>query len=480
MKNLNRILLSSGLLLLLLCPFRLRAESGTGGNDDLTKSLHGESGVNQAVSAHFSAAYALGEDVAGTESTNAHFDLVSGYFSGFASGFTGNFALVGAIVGPNKIIQGGFQVGVPLNASIQLNFSNALDPATIAQGIQVNLLMDHLANPQDEIAPSTYTYRVTGTTVVINAQGTWLGNTFYDVVANGNLRSIDGFVLAQPTHTQFITVLDPHQENVVLQPIPMTASAQAPATSSAPSLNLDIPTDSLSDYAYVLVSQDPAHAPLLVNPVTLQQATQKAQSAGGAYQTPLALEEIAAYNEQGQPLSLAKSISFSVSTSGGNLVTSNGVPIRADTLSLWSLDSPHALWVKMPDSHPNGASVIGAVTQFSVYALMGSASSDTSDVFVFPVPWRPHGRDAGIGAGQTGTDSGGITFSNLPSECDIKIYTLSGSLVRAIHHSDLTGPIAQEKWDVNTTGGEHAASGVYLWRVESSVDGKNGKLMVIR
>ena len=104
------------------------------------------------------------------------------------------------------------------------------------------------------------------------------------MVANGNLRSIDGFVLAQPTHTQFITVLDPHQENVVLQPIPMTPGAQAPAASAAPSINLDIPTGSLSDYAYVLVSQDPVHAPLLVNPVTLQQATQKAQASGGAYQ----------------------------------------------------------------------------------------------------------------------------------------------------------------------------------------------------
>ena len=480
MKNLNRILPSSGLLLLLLCASRLHAEPATGGNDDLTKALHGESGVNQAVSNDYSAAYALGEDAAGNESTSTHFDLVSGYFSGFASGFTGNFALLSATVGPNKIMQGAFQVGVPLNASVQLNFSNPLDPTTIAQGIQVNLLMDHLANPQDELAPSTYSYTVMGTTVVITAQGSWLGNTFYDVVANANLRSIDGFVLAQPTHTQFITVLDPHQENVVLQPIPLTANAQAPATSSTPALNLDIPTDSLSDYAYVLVSQDPIHTPLLVNPATIQQATQKAQVAGGAYQTPLALEEIAAYNEQGQPLSLAKSISFSVSTTGGNLVTSAGVPIRADTLSLWSLDSAHALWVKMPDSGPNGTSVIGAVTQFSVYALMGSASGDASDVYAFPVPWRPHGRDAGTGAGQTGTDSGGITFSNLPSECDIKIYTLSGSLVREIHHSDLTGPIAQEKWDVNTTGGEHAASGVYLWRIESSVDGKNGKLMVIR
>ena len=121
--------------------------------------------------------------------------------------------------------------------------------------------------------------------------------------------------------------------------------------SGAPSINLDIPTGSLSDYAYVLVSQDPVHSPLQVDPSVLQQATQKAANSGGAYQTPLAIQEIAAYNEQGRPMSLAKSIAFSVSTTGGSACRrTRGVPIRADSLSLWSLDSAHALWVKMPDS----------------------------------------------------------------------------------------------------------------------------------
>jgi flagellar hook assembly protein FlgD len=68
----------------------------------------------------------------------------------------------------------------------------------------------------------------------------------------------------------------------------------------------------------------------------------------------------------------------------------------------------------------------------------------------------------------------------MPSECTIKIYTVSGSHVRTLSHSDLAGPVGQEKWDGNTSGGEHAASGVYLWRVESSADSKNGKLILIR
>jgi flagellar hook capping protein FlgD len=149
-------------------------------------------------------------------------------------------------------------------------------------------------------------------------------------------------------------------------------------------------------------------------------------------------------------------------------------------LSLWALDSAHALWVKMPNSRMIGASVAGPISQFSVFSVMGAPSTNTSDVFVFPNPWRPHGPNAGTAAGQTGTDAGGITFSSIPSECTIKIYTLSGELVRNIHHSDLTGPVGQEVWDGKTSGGDRAASGVYLWRVESATDGKNGKLMIIR
>jgi len=451
-----------------------------GGEYDLTKALIGASGVNEAVSADYSAAYALGEDAAGIESQSPDYDFMSGYFSAFASGCIGNFSLVSAVVGPSKILQDGTQVGVPLGATIELVFSGSLDPSTIAAGIQANLLNDHLGNARDQIVPSSYTYGVVGTTVVIAAQGRWLGNTFYDIIGNGSLRSIDGFALAAPTHTPFMTVLDPNEDNVVLRPIPVSAGTPAPAAVGGASIHLDIPTGSFADYSYVLVSRDPLHSPLQADPKTIEAANQKAQASGGAYQTPLALQEVAAYNEQGLPMTLAKSVTFSVSYSGGALFTGSGAPIRPQSLSFWNLDSAHALWVKMPDSRPNGADVIGAVARFSVYALMGSADPDASQVYVFPLPWRPHGPNAGSGPGQTGTEAEGITFSNLPSECDITIFTVSGAQVRKLHHSDLTGLVAQERWDGNTSGGQHTASGVYLWRVESSSDSKNGKLMLIR
>jgi hypothetical protein len=156
--------------------------------------------------------------------------------------------------------------------------------------------------------------------------------------------------------------------------------------------------------------------------------------------------------------------------------------VRPHTLSLWVLDEAHRLWVKIPATQNAMAThqLTTPITRFSVFALMGSPEGSARDTYVFPVPWRPHGPNAGNGPGQTGTLTDGLTFSNIPSECTIRIFTLSGEQVREIHHSDLGGLIAQEIWDAKTPHGDAVASGVYLWRVESSLDGKNGKLMIIR
>ena len=207
---------------------------------------------------------------------------------------------------------------------------------------------------------------------------------------------------------------------------------------------------------------------------------------GGAYQSPVTIQELNAYTLSGSWINaLGKSGTMTVSFSmnSNNTVVANfPVSIRAESLSLWVLDESHHLWVKLPDSQINtsGSQVIATVSQLGVYALMGSAVGDAQNVYVFPTPWRPHGPNAGSGPGQTGTESDGMTFNNLPSECTIRIYTLAGGLVRDIHHSDLNGTLAQEKWDGNTVNGDHAASGVYLWRVFSANDAKNGKLMIIR
>ncbi|MFA5975338.1 MAG: Ig-like domain-containing protein [Elusimicrobiota bacterium] len=455
-----------------------RADIASGGDHTLTRTLIGCTGVNQVTSADYSSAYAVGEDISGSESTFGDWDELNGYFGG-RFGNTSSLKLLSAQIGSTRILQDGYQVGVPLDAGITLVFSDLLDPASIPTNILVYLDTDHLGQPQNVIEPTSFHYDITGSTVTLTPQSSWQGNTLYEVAVQPGLQNIDDFSLESAVHVPFITVLDPRQDNNVLHPLAGSASAGVATNNSLPAMNVHVPSDALSDYSTLLFSQDPLNKPLQVDPAILQTANEKAQATGGPYRTPLAISEICAYNLQGVPInSLHKPVYFSINTN--NMDSTIPPLVRSRTLALWALDTEHQLWVKIPASQAEGTHVTAPITRFSVFALMGSADGSAVDVYVFPTPWRPHGPNTGTGSGQTGTEAAGLTFANLPSECAIRIYTLSGELVRQIHHSDVTGSMGREKWDGNTTGGGHAASGVYLWRVESSTDGKTGKLMIIR
>jgi len=466
---------------------RAWAQWETGGNYVLMKDLWGASGGPGLTGGIYSMNLSMGEQAAGFTLSNSTTVVMSGYYAGFL-GAGGPLSVIGYTVGgAPAFFQNGLQIGVTTQASIQINFSDQLDPSTLAAGITVSVLLNNLAQNSNVLAPITFNYDPTGTSLTITPQGGWQGNTLYDVALNQNLLSLNEFGLTSSTGIPFLTALNPQQENVVLNPMNVPGLALSPAGPNGvvnPSFWLDIPQNALSDYAFVKFSQDPMNSPLNVNASLIQEATQKAQAAGGIYQTPVTLEEIAAYNLQGQPFlspALPMQATLSYSNSSGLVQGGSGLD-RPGTLAFWALDQVHDLWVKMPAStvSPAANTVTAPITQFSVYALMGEASGSASEAFVFPDPWRPHGPDAGTGPGQTGTEAAGMTFSNLPSECTIKIYTLSGRLVRELNHSDTGGLIGQEKWDGLTSSGATAASGVYLWRVISSTDGKNGKLMIIR
>jgi hypothetical protein len=65
----------------------------------------------------------------------------------------------------------------------------------------------------------------------------------------------------------------------------------------------------------------------------------------------------------------------------------------------------------------------------------------------------------------TGSDRQ-LRFINLPSECIIRIYSVSGILVRLLTHNDPTGG-GEEPWDLRTREGLLAASGVYFYHVQT-------------
>jgi len=76
---------------------------------------------------------------------------------------------------------------------------------------------------------------------------------------------------------------------------------------------------------------------------------------------------------------------------------------------------------------------------------------------VFPNPYFAHN------LAESGSFNRWVTFSHLPSVAKIKVYSITGELVRAIEHNDNT---TFEQWDLRNTSGLPVASGVYLVHIE--------------
>ncbi|MGB8658765.1 MAG: hypothetical protein WCE90_13430 [Candidatus Zixiibacteriota bacterium] len=98
---------------------------------------------------------------------------------------------------------------------------------------------------------------------------------------------------------------------------------------------------------------------------------------------------------------------------------------------------------------------------------------DLNRIKVVPNPyivrnnWEPSG------------DYSRIAFTHLPNRCTLRIYTLSGDLLRTLEHNsaDLDG---NENWDLLTKNNQKIASGVYIYHVDSPYGEKIGKFAVVR
>ena len=123
-----------------------------------------------------------------------------------------------------------------------------------------------------------------------------------------------------------------------------------------------------------------------------------------------------------------------------------------------------------------------------LYGFTTSASSINADtaaayldnIAVVPNPyvvaasWEPRHQY------QSGRGPRKIDFINLPNECTIKIFTLSGYLVTTIHHNDVYEN-GTESWNLLSKDNLEIAYGVYLYHVDAPGIGEHtGKFAVIK
>ena len=73
-----------------------------------------------------------------------------------------------------------------------------------------------------------------------------------------------------------------------------------------------------------------------------------------------------------------------------------------------------------------------------------------------------------------------VQFRNLPSECTVRIYSISGELVRTIQHSSSLAS-GTGKWDLLTKDNLSAAYGMYVYHIDApGIGEKIGKLAIVK
>lgn len=123
--------------------------------------------------------------------------------------------------------------------------------------------------------------------------------------------------------------------------------------------------------------------------------------------------------------------------------------------------------------------VFGSIGQIGTGSVSGGGYSITAGVisslqpaalsldnaYAYPNPYRPskgHSK---------------ITFTKLTTAASIKIYTVSGELVRTVEKDSTNDAIS---WDVLNESGQKIASGLYIYIITSGSMSKSGKLIVIK
>ncbi len=145
------------------------------------------------------------------------------------------------------------------------------------------------------------------------------------------------------------------------------------------------------------------------------------------------------------------------------LATPSGGGVKANAGNLTLPASSIGESVSAVKAAGAGYSMAGGVIAAAV--TYETARKDLGQAHCYPVPFKPS-------LGHTK-----ITFSQLTRDVEIKIYTLSGQLVRKLVKSDLKDTL---EWNATNERGQAVVSGVYLYVVKSVAGKKRGKLMIIR
>lgn len=441
-------------------PGHLRASVMSGGEWEMVCSLPASAGVHFSTSQGMGLNASIGEPCASTGTLAFSSDtFLSGYLSQIPPTVL-IFSLDG-ITSSAAFTHQGIAYGIAPDSPIKIFFANDVSSTSLPESIKVTKVLDRMAN----VVASTHAFSVSysgseRSASISHILGNWPCGATFSVFISTKTRDINGLTLNNGATYYFSVLRDFAVDNVI-------ADADNPGT------RVGIPAHAYSQFYFLVISS-------ATESDIITAANSKLIRTLGGGRKPCSLLHVEPYDAQGDFLvsSLQKRATLHFpykDDTGDGIVDGTIPPIRAKKLSIWWLDEPRSLWVRQSGSTVDTLSkrVSVSVKHFSTYATIGQLDTNVSNVYAYPVPFRPNsGRPSRYGSWTTG-----IRFINLPSEGTIRIYTVSGRLVRKISFSDDPGEIP---WDVKNRCGQRVASGLYIWEVKSGDNRKTGKLVVIK
>ncbi len=445
----------------------------TGGLFQIYKSLSSSGGGNANVTGGtFALAHSFGQPNAAVMSGGA-FTLESGYHteSGAASLLP---PAVSSTTIPELYVNGGLPLGVSTGAVLTVSFTSPMNPATL-NGASVTLVgtRDNIAGGIDVSVTATLSYDPATQILSVTPNGPLATNTFYTLQVSTAAFGAGGAPLAAAVSEAFLTTFDHTLPNVFPDAVPGVAITT----------ELTAPAGIFPANGYIVIKDDPVHYPDPQNPdkntivAQILEANTQIVASGGPFMNPVLFREVSAYDLNNNRIQLSSanvaSLTVTYQADSHGIIVGSEPPVHAANTSLYVLDETRNVWVRLPSIHDlEKHTVTAALPHISVFALIAGDDTDVSQVYAYPVPWKPRSASSA----QYGTLAQGITFTNMPSMGTLKIYTLSGKLVNEI---DFNSGAATLQWLGTNSSGAEVASGVYLWEVTSSGNHKTGKLMVV-
>jgi len=377
--------------------------------------------------------------------------------------------LVALVLNGGRILPDGEIIAVFPETGMEAKFTKVMRRSAVEDGLELIAVKNNLNEPINEKVSLNFEWDSSTKTVRVTLKsGELKKNYLYRLQVTDRVTDLAGNTVKGERELIFRTIMDHTKKNVVTK-------------NSDGRIIVTMEANALSKDGYLLINTEPLTHPDKVDPQKIITANDKITNNGNRYQYPIGgcLWEFNVYDKDGEWMKVASEVEIVLpytDDGGDGMVGDSSTPVREETLLAFWLNEEHSSWVRVPGSKGDRENdvVTVKVPNFSVYALMGSAVYDLSNAHAYPVPWKPNdGKD------ETGTEVGGITFTNLSTEGVIKIYTISGELVME-HEYKPADAGKWTWWDVKTPNGEKVFSGVYIYYIENEKEYKAGKLIIIR